>query len=154
MKNGDIFVKPALGQVWIFTDCRALDLYPEGYAFLIDYTQEPINDCASYSVNGLIIAAGLENETYMVGGYKLSNSECLLHSKEYRFSPELTKAFGSYDVDAIFETEFPDPYASIQIDVNTGITVAEKPSHKTVEVYTRHQIEVMLAKANSAGGGE
>jgi len=40
--------------------------------------------------------------------------------------------------------KLPAPYASIKIDVDKGLTVVAVPSHKTVEVYTRHQIETLL----------
>lgn len=46
--------------------------------------------------------------------------------------------------------EFPPPYALIEIDVDTGIRVVEKPSHKTVEVFSRKQVLALLSAQQPA----
>lgn len=60
-------------------------------------------------------------------------------------SVEVVRRFVTIDT---LEMQWPDPYASIQIDIDTGITVVDAPSHKTVEVYTRNQVEAMISKAS------
>lgn len=58
--------------------------------------------------------------------------------------------------DRLDGVKWPDPYASIEVDADKGISVVERPSYKTVEVYSRHQIEKMLefAQVNQQPAGQ
>lgn len=50
----------------------------------------------------------------------------------------------------INELTWPEPYASIEVDAVKGLSIVDKPSYKTVELYTRHQVEQMLLSAQSS----